>query len=81
MPRSGCSALHGVNPNKKKTEKVLSINLSGLEDIVESQLEEEQVKGERKVEFCVSQKEKQNFCQLKLTEKAKGCLVFLSMTL
>ena len=34
--------------------EVLSVNLSWLEDIVESQLEEEQVKEERNVEFSVS---------------------------
>ena len=36
--------------------EVPSINLSGLEDIVESQLEEEQVEEERNVEFSVSQR-------------------------
>ena len=36
--------------------EVPSVNLSGLEDIVESQLEEEQVEGERNVEFSVSQR-------------------------
>ena len=36
--------------------KVPSVNLSGLEDIVESQLEEEPVKVERNVEFSVSQR-------------------------
>ena len=34
--------------------EVLSVNLSWLEDIVESQLEEQQVKEERNVEFSVS---------------------------
>ena len=34
--------------------EVPSVNLSGLEDIVESQLEEEQVEEERNVEFSVS---------------------------
>ena len=33
-----------------------SVNLSGLEDIVESQLEEEEVEEERNVEFSVSQR-------------------------
>ena len=36
--------------------EVPSINLSGLEDIVESQLEEEKVEEERNVEFSVSQR-------------------------
>ena len=36
--------------------EVPSVNLSGLEDIVESQLEEEQVEEERNVEFSVSQR-------------------------
>ena len=36
--------------------KVPSVNLSGLENIVESQLEEERVKEERNVEFSVSQR-------------------------
>ena len=34
--------------------EVPSVNLSGLEDIVESQLEEEQVEEERNIEFSVS---------------------------
>ena len=38
--------------------KVPSVNLSGLEDIVESQLEEERVKEERKVEFSVYQRKR-----------------------
>ena len=34
--------------------EVPTVNLSGLEDIVESQLEEEQVEEEKNVEFSVS---------------------------
>ena len=36
--------------------EVPTVNLSGLEDIVESQLEEEQVEEERNIEFSVSPK-------------------------
>ena len=36
--------------------EVPSVNLSGLEDIVESQLEEEQVEEEKNVEFCFPKK-------------------------
>ena len=38
--------------------KVLPLNLSGLEDIVESQLEEEQVGEEKKNVFSVSQRKR-----------------------
>ena len=36
--------------------EVRSVNLSGLEDIVESQLQEEQVEEERNIEFSFSQR-------------------------
>ena len=38
--------------------EVPSVNLSGLEDIVASQVEEEQVEEKRNVEFSVSQRKR-----------------------
>ena len=33
MPRSGCSALHGVNPNQKKKQKKLQVTLNFCEKL------------------------------------------------
>ena len=64
--------------------KVPFVNLSVLEDIVESQFEEEQVEEEGSVETSFSLRKRTHqlqICLLKLTEKDKNCHIFLSMTL
>lgn len=60
------------------------VNLSVLEDIVESQFQEDEVEQEGSVESTVSQRKRTHqlqICLLKLTEKDKNCHIFLSMTL
>ena len=64
--------------------KVPFVNLSVLEDIVESQFEEEQVEEEGSVETSFSLRKRTHqlqICLLKLTEKDKNFHIFLSMTL